>query len=260
MTNIVKIVLILVGFDPRRFINTLLYFPRFLIEYFRFKKSANLLHLQKWKFRFNPRLNEYKSKSAKPTKHYFVQDNLVADLIAKKTPATLLDIGSRVDGYITQVRHVTKVIVADLREPNYVLNNVEHVICDITDPVSVSHLFDRKRFPVITCLHTIEHIGLGRYGDAIDILGDAKALKNIFCNMLENSEMVLSVPFSDAPRIEFNAHRVYDLKCLREILPLEAREIRHWFINDEDEIVNSFEDRGHINFGVVIMLLQKKKT
>ena len=77
--------------------------------------------------------------------------------------------------------------------------------------------------------------------------------------MSENSEMVLSVPFSDVPRIEFNAQRVYDLKCLREILPLEAREIRHWFINDQDEIVNSFDDRDHINFGVVIMLLQKEK-
>ena len=31
----------------------------------------------------------------------------------------------------------------------------------------------------ISCLHAIEHFGLGRYGDPVDVLGHVKALDNI---------------------------------------------------------------------------------
>ena len=36
-----------------------------------------------------------------------------------------------------------------------------------------------NKYQSVSCLHTIEHVGLGRYGDRIDVNGHLKALKNI---------------------------------------------------------------------------------
>ena len=36
-----------------------------------------------------------------------------------------------------------------------------------------------KKYESVSCLHTIEHIGLGRYGDKINVNGHLNAIENI---------------------------------------------------------------------------------
>jgi len=251
-------VFILLGFDPRRLLSTLLYSSRYVREFFLIRRTLLASGLSERTVVVSPRLSEYKSQSAKPTRHYFVQDNFVADLVAVKSPKSVLDIGSRTDGYVSQLRHITTVTVADIREPNYTLKNVTHVTCDITDPESVADLFSRHDFALITCLHTIEHIGLGRYGDQISIHGDETALKNIFLNMQDNSEFILSVPYSNFPRIEFNAQRVYDLGWIKTVLPSEARLVHCWLFDDDDKMIPPNTDHEPVEFGFMILLLRKE--
>jgi hypothetical protein len=57
-------------------------------------------------------------------------------------------------------------------------------------------------------MHTLEHIGLGRYGDPIDYDGDLKAIAELKRVMAPNGNLLIVVP-TGKPRIEFNAHRVY---------------------------------------------------
>lgn len=60
----------------------------------------------------------------------------------------------------------------------------------------------------LSCMHVIEHIGLGRYGDPIDPNGDIKAVREL-CRVLQpGGNLLVVVPVGDA-RVQFNAHRVY---------------------------------------------------
>jgi SAM-dependent methyltransferase len=60
----------------------------------------------------------------------------------------------------------------------------------------------------ISCMHTIEHVGLGRYGDPLDPLGDRKALDELMRVVKPGGSLILVVPVG-RQRIEFNAHRIY---------------------------------------------------
>jgi SAM-dependent methyltransferase len=60
----------------------------------------------------------------------------------------------------------------------------------------------------ISCMHTIEHIGLGRYGDPIDPNGDVKAIEELKRVVARGGSLLFVTPVGK-PIIEFNAHRIY---------------------------------------------------
>jgi hypothetical protein len=72
----------------------------------------------------------------------------------------------------------------------------------------------------LSCLHTIEHFGLGRYGDPLDPEGHLKGLAQLKRMVKLGGLMYLSTPIGPE-RIEFNAHRVFapDTLC-------------GWFVDD----------------------------
>ena len=104
------------------------------------------------------------------------------------------------------------------------LNSEVQNLCKFIKPETVN---------ILTCLHAMEHFGLGRYGDTIDYFGDQKAL-DIFSKVLcDNCFLLLSVPFTshDSPRIEFNGQRVYNFKTIDSMLDNSGFEItERWFI------------------------------
>lgn len=62
----------------------------------------------------------------------------------------------------------------------------------------------------ISCLHALEHFGLGRYGDPIDPMGHERGLKNIVGALSCGGRLYISFPISNQPRVGFNAHRVFE--------------------------------------------------
>jgi hypothetical protein len=60
----------------------------------------------------------------------------------------------------------------------------------------------------ISCLHAIEHFGLGRYGDPIDPEGHIKGFNNIVRMPKPDSRLFISVPIASRTQVCFNAHRV----------------------------------------------------
>ena len=58
-------------------------------------------------------------------------------------------------------------------------------------------------------MHVIEHIGLGRYGDEIDPLGDICAIRELTRALKPRDRLLFVVPIGK-PRVCFNAHRIYD--------------------------------------------------
>lgn len=71
----------------------------------------------------------------------------------------------------------------------------------------------------LSCMHVIEHIGLGRYGDKIDPDGDLKAAKELQRVVAPGGHLLVVVPVADKPRIEFNGHRVYNYNLVVKMFP-----------------------------------------
>ena len=58
-------------------------------------------------------------------------------------------------------------------------------------------------------MHVVEHIGLGRYGDSLDINGDLKAIDELKRVVSKNGDLLFVVPVGGEAKIMFNAHRIY---------------------------------------------------
>ncbi len=61
----------------------------------------------------------------------------------------------------------------------------------------------------LSCMHVVEHVGLGRYGDPFDPLGDVNAVEELKRVVAPGGQLLFVVPVAWQARIEFNAHRVY---------------------------------------------------
>ena len=68
--------------------------------------------------------------------------------------------------------------------------------------------FDTDSVKSISCMHTIEHVGLGRYGDPIDPDGDLKAISELKRVVAPGGSLLFVTPLG-LPKIQFNAHRIY---------------------------------------------------
>jgi SAM-dependent methyltransferase len=189
------------------------------------------------KFNFGPIypiLNERFSAAGKMSGHYFHQDLLVAKKIYENQPIRHLDIGSRTDGFIAHLAVFRKVEIIDIRDLVSTVKNIEFRKADLMQlPNDLINCCDS-----ISSLHVIEHFGLGRYGDPIDYDGYLKAIENITKILQKGGKFYFSVPIGNQ-RIEFNAHRVFAVKYLLELLLKDYTLNSFSYVNDKG---NLFED------------------
>lgn len=75
--------------------------------------------------------------------------------------------------------------------------------------------FEDNSVTSLSCMHVVEHIGLGRYGDDLDPDGDLKAIAELKRVVAKNGHLLFVVPIGK-PRIEFNAHRIYSFAQIME--------------------------------------------
>lgn len=80
----------------------------------------------------------------------------------------------------------------------------------------------------VVSFSSLEHSGLGRYGDPLNPEGDTEAMQQAWCMLKPGGLMLLAVPMScrNAGRLEFNAHRVYGFLRLAHIA--EGFELVAW--------------------------------
>ena len=156
-------------FNPIEIIRSLAASPKFISDYIKFK-----LKTKNWKLKVYPVLLDKKQQSAN-LGEYFWQDLFVAKKIIAHNPIRHIDVGSRIDGFISHLACVRKVEVFDIRPLTSEIHNVEFTQWDITDPNPTLN----GSADCVSCLHTLEHIGLGRYGDKLDPDGWKIGLKSL---------------------------------------------------------------------------------
>ncbi|MES2995287.1 MAG: DUF268 domain-containing protein [Verrucomicrobiota bacterium] len=136
---------------------------------------------------------------------YFHQDLLIARWILEANPARHVDVGSRLDGFVGHLSLVREVEVLDIRPQPARVPGVTFHQLDLMAPLPTEWVAATDS---LSCLHTIEHFGLGRYGDAIDPQGHLKGLARLKRMVKPGGKLYLSTPIG-SQRIEFNAHRIF---------------------------------------------------
>jgi len=134
--------------------------------------------------------------------HYTYHPAWAARVLAQTRPAKHIDISSTTN-FSTIASAFVPFEFYDYRPANIYLSNYTQGRADLTN----LH-FESNSIESLSCMHTVEHIGLGRYGDPIDVNGDIKAMKELERVVKINGSLLFVVPIGN-PRIEFNAHRVY---------------------------------------------------
>lgn len=92
--------------------------------------------------------------------------------------------------------------------------------------------FSNESIESLSCMHVIEHIGLGRYGDQLDYDGDLKAIKEVSRVLKKGGSLLFVVPVGTA-RICFNAHRIYSPFAIQEIFKHDFN-LQDWALITDD--------------------------
>jgi SAM-dependent methyltransferase len=162
--------------------------------------------------------------------HYYWQDSFIARKIFANSPIKHVDIGSRIDGFVTQVSIFREIEVVDIRPLTSNIPNVRFIQADLMEEeFKLVNYTDS-----ISSLHAIEHFGLGRYGDNIDLDGHIKGLNNIYKAITAGGTFYFSVPIG-SQRTEFNAHRVFSLSYLLELFKEKYTITSFSYVDDKGD-------------------------
>ncbi len=144
--------------------------------------------------------------------HYVYHPAWAARIVRKINPAKHIDISSILH-FSTQLSAFIPTEFYDYRPAKLHLEGL------ITESADLNQLpFADASIESISCMHTIEHIGLGRYGDSLDPDGDLKAIKELKRVVKQGGSLLLVIPVG-RPRLQFNAHRVYSFEMIAEQFP-----------------------------------------
>jgi len=150
--------------------------------------------------------------------HYFYQSNWALERVLQTNPTWHVDIASQID-FVKHLAVFLPVIFVDIRPIELPLKNLT---CYKGSVLNLP--FQNGSVPSLSCLHVIEHIGLGRYGDTLDPYGEEKAASEIARILSPNAMLYLSTPIGK-PRICFNAHRILPAsQVIKMFEPLRLQE------------------------------------
>jgi hypothetical protein len=191
------------GLDPRTFMRSLRGLPVYLRDWAAFRKGYA------GKMKFMPCLHDRYEEGGATKSEYFWQDLLVARAIHAAKPVKHVDIGSRVDGFVAHVASFREIEVFDVRPISTAVPGVVFRQADLMNPTSLPTTDGGGYCDSLSCLHAIEHFGLGRYGDPVNPQGYQRGIANMAQLLQPGGTFYLSTPIGQE-RVEFNANWVFD--------------------------------------------------
>lgn len=240
------------GIDPIKTLNSVRGGIRYLRDLSRFRAAyAGSLKLL-------PCLHDWYEEGGTTRNEYFWQDLLVARKIFAAGPERHVDIGSRVDGFVAHVASFREIEVFDIRPITSVIPGVTFKQADLMNPAGITDYCDS-----LSCLHALEHFGLGRYGDPIDPKGYESGIRNMARILRPEGVFYLSVPVG-TERVEFNAQHVFDPQTIVDVAESCQLVLREFelFTHDgglaeKSAIKEALASAGKIPYGLGIFTFVK---
>ncbi len=176
---------------------------KFQKDFIAYKKQAEA-GVQRFPIEWKNRraiLNE-KTTSTRFDRHYVYHLAWAARILAQLQPEFHVDISSSLY-FCSMVSAFIPVKFYDYRIPDLNLDNLSVEVGNI-----VALPFKSASINSLSCMHVVEHIGLGRYGEPLDPDGDLKAIIELKRVLAVGGFLLFVIPIGK-PRIIFNAHRIY---------------------------------------------------
>lgn len=201
----------------------------FLAEYLRFRKRSGE--------RFSIRLRdlypclEDRTVNTPFDQHYIYHPAWAARVLAQTRPEKHIDISS-ILSFSTTMSAFVPMEFYDYRPADVQLSALH---CGKADLLQLP--FGDNSVQSISCMHTIEHVGLGRYGDPLDPDGDLKAIRELKRVVAPGGDLLFVTPVGK-PAIHFNAHRVYGYAQIMEYF--EGMELKDFsLVPDTGGLINA---------------------
>lgn len=180
-----------------------------------------------------------KTKYTSYDRHYVLHPAWAARILNKLKPDIHYDISSTLY-FGSIVSAFIKIKFFDYRPAQLKISDFESNHADL-----LKLPFQSNSIQSLSCMHTLEHIGLGRYGDPLDYDGDIKAINELTRVLGIGGNLLVVVPIAAEPRIYFNAHRVYSASQFISYFP-ELELVEFCLIpdkeSDADFMVNPSEE------------------
>jgi hypothetical protein len=194
--------------DPRALLSLAL-LPRFLLELRRYRRLAHQ-EVVTWSDAYPCLSDRIRETPFDP--HYFYQGAWLARRLRDAPAAFHVDVGSSVM-MVNVISATMKTMFLDFRPLRVTVPHLHPVAGNLTRLP-----FADASVPSLSCLHVIEHVGLGRYGDPLDPQGGRLAAENLERIVRPGGRLFLSTPIG-RERVCFNAHRVYAPKTVTALFP-----------------------------------------
>ena len=200
--------------------------PHYLRDRYKFKKMGGIISYT------YPIIDEYSDSAGSASGHYFHQDLIVAQQIFNSNPVRHIDVGSRIDGFVAHVASFRKIEIFDIRAlPDCGHKNIVFQQIDLMDTKSEKPIADS-----ISCLHTVEHFGLGRYGDTINPRGYILGFESLINMLQSGGKLYISFPISKNNEVHFNAHRSFKPMDILSWAQGRVELIRFDYVDDDGNI------------------------
>lgn len=191
----------------------------FLRDFMRFKElteeSGRHFRLR-WKDRYPWLYNN--TAETYFDRHYVYHPAWAARILAQTKPEFHIDISSTLH-FCSLVSAFIPVKFYDYRPADLGLSDLSSGKADL-----LALPFEDGSIKSLSCMHVVEHIGLGRYGDPLDPDGDLKAIAELKRVLAPDGSLLFVVPIG-RPKIMFNAHRIYSYEQILSQFPeLELKE------------------------------------
>lgn len=201
-----------------------------------YKKQFNLLTQQETQTSTRFTLNKkdvklFPNDATKQTdfdRHYIYHPAWAMRIINASKPAVHIDISSTLH-FCSMLSAVVPVKFYDYRPAALVLSDLT---CEAADLTALS--FDDHSISSLSCMHTVEHIGLGRYGDPLDYDGDLKAMKELARVLAIDGNLLFVVPVANQSVIHFNGHRVYHPDAVTAVFKQAGLTLKEFALIPED--------------------------
>lgn len=234
--------------QPRPLVG-MLYLPRFISHWIKYARRApgqekpGLLDAQ-------PCLGDWSTHTPFDA-HYFYQGAWLARRIGGARPDKHVDVGSSVMT-ISVLSATVDTIFVDYRPLKATLPGLTPLAGDI-----LNLPFEKNSVKSLSCLHVIEHIGLGRYGDRIDPEGTCKAASELQRVVSRGGRLYLSLPIG-RERVCFNAHRVHAPNSVLNMFA-QMKLLEFSCVDDEGAYHENqgIEKAGRMEYGCGMFLFEK---
>lgn len=198
----------------------------FIKEFQSFKRANDTKRFSvKWKNRYVC-LND-KTATTSFDRHYVFHTAWAARILAHTLPKEHVDISSLL--YFATL--TSAFVPIRFYEYRPVELNFSGLQCEAANLLALP--FPDMSVESLSCMHVVEHVGLGRYGDPMDCDGDLKTIRELKRVLASGGQLLFVVPIG-RPKIMFNAHRIYSYSQIMSYFE-ELELVEFALISDKPE-------------------------